>query len=118
MVRVAKSDHVYQFSEIQQIDRLLARLFGLNPVQAAKMRATCEKLDASAPHTDTFAGLIRDSLEHADRLAALEALCEVMLADGTPHVEEIEEIHAARVLLGLDEADLQNALATARAEKL
>lgn len=115
MVRVAKSDHIYQLSEIQKIDRLLARLFTLNPVEAAKMRATCEKLDANAPHTDHFAALIRDGLDHAHRLAALEALCEVMLADGTPHVEEIEEIHATRVLLGLDEADLKNALASARA---
>lgn len=110
MVRVAKSDHSYKLSEIQQIDRLLARLYDLNPVEAAKMRATCEKLDIRAPHTDTFAALIRDGLDHAHWLAALEALCEVMLADGTAHTEEMEEIHATRVLLGLDEDDLNEAL--------
>jgi uncharacterized tellurite resistance protein B-like protein len=116
MVRVAKSDHSYKLSEIQRIDRLLARLFDLNPVEAAKMRATCEKLDAAAPHTDAFADLIRQALDHEHRLSALEALCEVMLADGMPHVEEIDEIHATRVLLGLDETDLTEALARARAE--
>lgn len=116
MVRVAKSDHCYKLAEIQRIDRLLARMFDLNPVAAAKMRATCEKLDAAAPHTDAFADLIRRELDHAHRLSALEALCEVMLVDGLPHVEEIEEIHATRVLLGLDEADLSEALARARAE--
>lgn len=114
MVRVAKSDHSYHLAEIQRIDRLLARLFGLNPVEAAKMRATCEKLDARAPNTDTFADLIRMELDHAHRLSALEALCEVMLVDGMPHVEEIEEIHATRVILGLDEDDLRDALARAR----
>jgi uncharacterized tellurite resistance protein B-like protein len=117
MVRVAKSDHGYQLSEIQHIDKLLARLFNLNPVAAAKMRATCEKLDASAPHTDAFAALIREGLDQAHRLAALEALCEVMLADGTPHVEEIEEIHETRLLLGLTEEDLREALIRARAEQ-
>jgi uncharacterized tellurite resistance protein B-like protein len=116
MVRVAKSDHSYKLAEIQRIDRLLARLFGLNPVAAAKMRATCEKLDAAAPHTDAFAELIRGELDHEHRLSALEALCEVMLVDGLPHIEEIDEIHATRVLLGLDEADLTEALARARAE--
>jgi len=115
MVRVAKSDHSYQLSEIQLIDKLLTRLFDLNPVEAAKMRATCEKLDASAPHTDTFAALIREGLDHEHRLSALEALCEVMLADGTPHVEEIEEIHETRILLGLTEEDLREALIRARA---
>lgn len=114
MVRVAKSDHSYKLPEIQRIDRLLARLYDLNPVEAAKMRATCEKLDAAAPHTDAFAELIRGELDHAHRLSALEALCEVMLADGMPHVEEIEEIHETRVMLGLDEADLHEALTRAR----
>lgn len=114
MVRVAKSDHSYHLAEIQRIDRLLARLFDLNPVEAAKMRATCEKLDARAPNTDTFAALIRTELDHEHRLSALEALCEVMLIDGMPHVEEIEEIHATRVILGLDEDDLRDALARAR----
>lgn len=115
MVRVAKSDHGYHLAEIQRIDRLLARIFGLNPVEAAKMRATCEKLDARAPNTDTFAELIRDGLDHAHRLDALEALCEVMLADGMPHLDEIEEIHATRVMLGLAEDDLRDALSRARA---
>ena len=33
-----------------------------------------------------------------------------MLADGAAHTEEMEEIHATRVLLGLDEDDLRDAL--------
>ncbi len=116
MVRVAKSDHSYLFSEIQKIDRLLARLYGLNPVAAAKMRATSEKLDARAPHTDSFAALIRDGLDHDHRLAALEILCEVVLADGTPHDEELAEIHETALLLGLDEADLREAMRQARGD--
>ena len=113
MVRMAKCDHSYKLLEIQRIDHLLARLYDLNPVEAAKMRATCEKLDARAPHTDAFAALIRAELDHAHRLSALEALCEVMLADGLPDDEELEEIHATRIMLGLEEADLHAALTRA-----
>lgn len=115
MVRVAKSDHTYLFSEIQKIDRLLARLYGLNPVAAAKMRATCEKLDARAPHTDSFAALIRDGLDHAHRLEALVVLFEVILADDDLHDEELTEMRATSALLGLTDDDLQDALARARA---
>ena len=118
MVRVAKSDHTYKLPEIQRIDRLLARLYDLNPVAAAKMRATCEKLDARAPGTDTFAALIREALDYEHRLSALEALCEVMLADGIPHTEEIEAVQATRIALGLSEDDLDEAMRRARAEDI
>jgi uncharacterized tellurite resistance protein B-like protein len=39
MVRAAKADKAYLFEEVEQIDAVLAKLYGLNPVQAAKMRA-------------------------------------------------------------------------------
>ena len=94
---------------------MLARLYGLNPVAAAKMRATCEKLDARAPHTDSFAALIRDGLDHAHRLEALVVLFEVILADDDLHDEELTEMRATSALLGLTDDDLQDALARARA---
>ena len=40
LVRVAKSDNHYDAVEIGEIDRILAATFSLNPVAAAKMRAT------------------------------------------------------------------------------
>ena len=61
LVRVAKSDRDYQVAEISLIDRILARLFQHNAIEAAKLRATCEKLHAAAPETDTFAKLIRET---------------------------------------------------------
>lgn len=101
LVRVAKSDHNYRVEEIKRIDRLLARLFTLNPVQAAKMRATCEKLEAQAPGTGSFAALIRDNVDHAHRLDALQALHEVMIADGRRAEEEVSLLHALTEALGL-----------------
>ena len=114
MVRVAKSDHDYQVEEISRIDRLLARHFGLKPIEAAKMRATCEKLEAHAPGSGRFAEVIRESVSHQARIAALEAMWEVLLADGIGHDEEHAVIEEARVAMGLTEAD--NITARAMAE--
>ena len=113
MVRVAKSDHAYRFEEISSIDRLLTRLFGLNPVEAAKMRATCEKLEREAPETDHFARVIRETTTFQARLDALEAMWEVLLADGVRRDEEVAVIKAARIAMGLSESDSDTARATA-----
>lgn len=115
LVRVAKSDHTYRVEEIQRIDRLIARLFELNPVQAAKMRATCEKLEKQAPGTGLFAGLIRDNVDQSHRLDALQALHEVMIADGIAVEEELSLIHTLTEALGLSPED--ESIARQRAEE-
>lgn len=109
LVRVAQSDHNYQQLEISRIDRLLARLYGLKPIEAAKMRATCEKLEKQAPNTDRFAHLIRETVSFEARIDALEAMWEVLLADGVHRAEELAVIEAARVAMGLSEADSDTA---------
>lgn len=113
MVRVAKSDHNYQFEEISRIDRLLTRLFGLNPVEAAKTRATCEKLEHAAPETEHFAHVIRETTSFQARIDALEAMWEVLLADGEAHDEEAAVIEAARIAMGLSKSDSDTARETA-----
>ena len=105
MVRVAMSDHDYQVSEISRIDRLLSRLYGLKPIEAAKMRATSEKLEKQAPETDRFAHLIRETVSFEARVDALEALWEIVLADGSADAEELRVLEDVREALGLSEAD-------------
>ena len=73
LVRIAQSDRAYLVEEISLIDRILARLYGHNALEAAKVRATCEKLHAAAPETDTFGRLIRETTGLEERLAALDA---------------------------------------------
>lgn len=90
LVRVAKSDHHYDAVEIGEIDRILAESFNLNPVEAAKMRATCEKLEAQAPGTPDFALLIRQTVDYPHRLEMIRALWRVIMADGD-HVREEDE---------------------------
>ena len=115
MVRVAKSDRTYQVEEISRIDRILARLNGLKPIEAAKMRATCERLEAQAPGTDRFAHLIRETVTFEARRDALEALWEVVEADGVEDGAEMQVVEEAREALGLSHHDSESARARATA---
>ncbi|MFD0858541.1 tellurite resistance TerB family protein [Roseovarius aquimarinus] len=105
MVRVAKSDGDYRAVEIGRIDKLLARMNGLGPVDAAKMRATCEKIEAEAPSTKKFALLIRETVSPEARIEAHEALWQIMLADGLPSDEEMAIVLQVREALGLSRAE-------------
>ena len=113
MVRVAMSDRHYELAEISRIDRLLARLYGLKPIAAARMRATCERLARQAPETERFAHLIRETVSFEARVQALGALWEVVLADGSIDAAEERVIEEAREALGLSEADSARARAIA-----
>ena len=111
LVRVAKADRDYKLEEISLIDRILARLYQHNAIEAAKVRATCEKLHAAAPETDTFAKLIRETTGLDERLAAIEALWEVVLADGREDLAETKIVDEARRIIGLSQADSEAARA-------
>ena len=109
LVRVAQSDRDYQLEEICLIDRILARLYQHNAIEAAKVRATCEKLHAAAPETDTFGRLIRETTGIEERLAALDALWEVVLADGQQQEGELKIVEEARIAMGLSLKDSEAA---------
>lgn len=109
LVRVAQADRDYQVEEISLIDRILQRLYGHNAIEAAKVRATCEKLHAAAPETDTFGKLIRETTGLEERLAAIEALWEVVLADGEQKEGELKIVEDARKAMGLSYNDSQAA---------
>lgn len=113
MVRIAKSDNNYEVTEIRRIDRLLARLYGLGPLDAAKMRASCEKLEHAAPDSDRFGHLIRETVPRTTRLSALAALWEVVLSDGQALSPELRVLDTARSEMGLSEEDSDAARAQA-----
>lgn len=116
LVRVAQSDREYQLEEISLIDRILARLYQHNAIEAAKVRATCEKLQAAAPESDTFGRLIRETTGIEERLAAMDALWEVVLADNKEHPGEVTIVEEIRRAMGLSYADSQTARAKAKAK--
>jgi uncharacterized tellurite resistance protein B-like protein len=109
LVRVAQADRDYQVEEISLIDRILARMYQHNAIEAAKVRATCEKLHADAPDTNTFGKLIRETTGLEERLAALDALWEVVLADGEQKEGELKIVEDARKAMGLSFADSEAA---------
>jgi len=101
LVRVAKADHVYLFEEIEEIDHILARLYGLNQVEAAKMRAACERLEEQMPDTEALAHLIGDAVPVAEREAVVEALWQVVDIDGARHDSEVAIVAIASETFGL-----------------
>lgn len=101
MVRAAKADHAYLFEEVEQIDTVLGKLYGLNPVEAAKMRAGCEKLEEEMPANEDLAGILHDAISQEDREAAVAALWSVVFADGVEHQEEDDFLHAIEAALGV-----------------
>ncbi len=116
LVRVAKSDREYKVEEISLIDRILSRLYQHDAIEAAKVRATCEKLHSAAPETDTFGRLIRETTGLDERLAALDALWEVVLADQNEHEGEVQILEEAYKAMGLSFADNEAARGKALAK--
>lgn len=99
LVRMARADRAYLLEEIEQIDTILAERGGLNPVEAAKMRALCERLADQMPETEQAAAIIRAATSDDEREATVRALWRVSLADGiTPEAEEQLLVEAERAL--------------------
>ncbi|WP_370401037.1 TerB family tellurite resistance protein [Sulfitobacter sp. JB4-11] len=113
LVRVAFADRTYRAEEVGQIDRILARTFDLGPIEAAKLRATCEALERHAPGTPEFAALLRDEVDYADRKALGDAMWSVAIADGDRHEDEEIQLEAIEIALGLTSDDIAAARAAA-----
>ncbi|SHF11071.1 Uncharacterized conserved protein, tellurite resistance protein B (TerB) family [Loktanella atrilutea] len=101
LVRAAKVDRAYLFEEVEEIDNLLSHMYGLNKLEAAKMRAQCEKLEEAMPDTETLARVLHDAIPLAEREAAVRSLWSVVLADGSEQPEEGEFLHQIERTLGV-----------------
>jgi uncharacterized tellurite resistance protein B-like protein len=49
LVRVARTDGLYAFEEVERIDRVLMARHGFGSFEAAALRAEAEKVEAEAP---------------------------------------------------------------------
>lgn len=114
LVRLARSDGDYAASEIARIDRVLAARYGLNQVEAAKLRAKGEAVEHDAPDTVRFTRAIKDAVPYEERAAVIEALWEVALADGDRDHEEDALLRLVAPMLGVTDQD--SALARQRVE--
>ncbi len=115
LVRVARSDGDYADAEIDRIDRILMRRYGLSPFEAAYLRGQAEVLEAEAPDTVRFTRAIKDAVPYEERTAVVEALWAVVLADGVRDEDEDALIRLVANLLGINDRD--SALARQRVEK-
>lgn len=106
LVRMAFADSSYKASEVGQIDRILSSTFGLKPLEAAKLRATCEALERHAPGTPEFAQILRAEISYDDRKALADAMWSIVLADGTLDQDEESMLSEVEHALGLSNADI------------
>ncbi|TCP62893.1 putative tellurite resistance protein B-like protein [Rhodovulum bhavnagarense] len=114
LVRIARSDGEYSHEEAERITRLLAARYGLDNDAASALRHRAEALEAEAPDTVRFTRAIKDAVAYEDRQAVIEALWEVVLADGIRDTEEDALMRLSANLLGVNDRD--SALARQRAE--
>jgi uncharacterized tellurite resistance protein B-like protein len=109
MVRLAKADAHYAFEEIATIDSILARAHGLNPVEAARLRADAERIEAAAPDTAAFIAEVQAHTPYEDRATLFDALWDVGLADRTLRPEEEAFLAEMASALGITAGDAADA---------
>ena len=115
LVRVAQSDRDYQLEEISLIDRILRTRYGLDVGGAILLREQAEALEAEAPDTVRFTRAIKDAVPYENRMGVVEALWQVVLADGERDAAEDALLRLSTNLLGV--SDVDSARARQRAEK-
>ena len=114
MVRIARSDGDYAAAEADRIDRILASRYRLTLEQAPSVRAEAERLEAEAPDTHRFTQAIKDTVPYEARMAVVEALWDVALADGERDEEEDSLMRLLVNVLGVSDRD--SAMARQRVE--
>jgi len=113
LVRVALANRAYVQAEVAQIDRILAATFTLKPLEAAKLRATCEALERDAPGTPEFTQILREEVAYEARKQLAGAMWAVALADGNRDDHEEIQLLAIETALGLTDKDIAAARDTA-----
>ena len=105
LVRIARTDDDYAKSEIARIDRIIATRYGLAPTDVAELRSQAEILESEAPDTVRFTRAIKEAVPYVDREGVIEALWDVVLADGVRDHEEDILLRLVANLLGVNDRD-------------
>jgi len=105
LVRIARTDGDYADVEIARIDRVLMRHHALSPFEAAALRREAETLESEAPDTVRFTRAIKYAVAFEDRVGVIEALWEIVLADGVRDVDEDALLRLVAPMLGLNDRD-------------
>tara|TARA_B110000879_G_C11036880_1_gene457183 strand:+ start:585 stop:1019 length:435 start_codon:yes stop_codon:yes gene_type:complete len=114
LVRVARSDNEYSSAERARIQSIITSRYGLDVADRDTLLADAEVLESEAPDTVRFTRAIKDAVPYEDRLAVIDALWQVVLADGSRAKEEDALLRLVANLLGV--TDMDSAQARQRAE--
>ena len=109
LVRVARSDNDYSSAERAHIQDIITARYTLAPAERDALLANAETLETEAPDTVRFTRAIKEAVAYDDRLAVVEALWKVVLADGTRASEEDALLRLVVNLLGITDVDSANA---------
>lgn len=105
LVRIARADDVYDPAEAQRIESIVTGRYGLSPFEATALRKEAETLESEAPDTVRFTRSIKDAVPLEARIEVIEAMWQVVLADGERDAEEDSLIRLAANLLGISDRD-------------
>ena len=115
LVRIARADGHYDDSEKSRITSIVQTRYGLNTDAATALRGEAEVLESEAPDTVRFTRAIKDAVPYEGRIAVIESLWQVVLADGQRDAEEDALVRLASSLLGINDRD--SAMARQRVSK-
>lgn len=105
LVRAARTDGDYAPEEKTRIDRILATRYALDTDAAATLRREGEEAEADAPDTVRFTRAIKDAVAYEHRTKVVEALWQVVLADGDRADPENALLRLTASLLGVNDVD-------------
>ena len=109
LVRIARSDGSYDDEEITRIDAISQGRFELSAAEANALRKEAEELEAAAPDTVRFTRAIKDTVAYEERIGVVEALWEVVLADGERDDAENALLRMVAPMLGVSDMDSHQA---------
>jgi uncharacterized tellurite resistance protein B-like protein len=105
LVEVARSDGHYDAAERRLVERALTGLLDLGPWEAAARRAEGEAAQAAAPDLVRFTRIVKTGFDEAERVAFVEALWAVVLADGLRDPHEDALMRKLAPLLAVSDRD-------------
>lgn len=109
LVRLARADNEYAAAEIHRITQVIMARYELAEPEAIALRETAETLEQEAPDTVRFTRAIKDRVAYENRIAVVEALWQVALADGNRDAEEDALLRLVVSLLGVTDVDSASA---------
>lgn len=109
LVRLARADNEYAAAEIHRITQVIMARYELAEPEAIALRETAETLEQEAPDTVRFTRAIKDRVAYEDRIAVVESLWQVALADGNRDAEEDALLRLVVSLLGVTDVDSASA---------